>query len=205
MIKEIYNVEAEAKRFGYSAIKFAAELFLEAEVSSDPDLLDIKDYLPENSTVYKSEAELREYFRTVQIWRDVDDIFVHCAATQPNATVSAIVNYWKNTLKWKNVGYHILIGPDFYTILSNPNNVTNGVQGFNAKGFHISYIGGIDKSGKPKDTRTDYQKKIISVCLEEARKRFPKARVRGHNEVKAKACPSFSVKEQYPLFWRNKV
>lgn len=204
MIKEIYNVDDQARRFGYSAIKFAAELFLESENTSDPDFLDIKDFIPEYAVVNKSEAELREYFKTVQIWRDVEDIFVHCAATQPHASVSAILGYWKNTLKWKNVGYHILIGPDFYVILSNPNNVTNGVQGFNSKGFHISYIGGIDKVGKAKDTRTEYQKKIIGVCLEESRKRWPKARVRGHNEVKAKACPSFSVRDQYPLYWRNK-
>lgn len=204
MIKEIFNVENEQRLSGLNAIKFAAEIFMESEKFSDPDFLDIIENLPETNPTAKSESELRDYFKKTKVWREVKDIFLHCAATQPHATVSSILNYWKKNLKWKNFGYHILIGQDFYTILSNPNNVTNGVQGFNTNGFHISYIGGIDKSGKPKDTRTDFQKKIIAVCLEEARKKFPKARVRGHNEVKAKACPSFSVREQYPLYWKNK-
>lgn len=205
MIKEIFNVEDQAKSYGLSAIKFAAELFLESENNSDPSFLDIKENLPEIDNIYKDEEKLRDYFRTSQIWREVKDFFVHCAATQPTATVASILNYWKNVLKWKNVGYHILIGPDFYTVLSNPNNVTNGVQGYNSNGFHVSYIGGIDKKGNPQDTRTDYQKKMIAICLEEGRKKFPKARVRGHNEVKNKACPSFLVREQYPLYWRNQI
>lgn len=39
--------------------------------------------------------------------RNIDYIVIHCTASQPNATKQAILNYWKNTLKWENVGKEI--------------------------------------------------------------------------------------------------
>jgi N-acetylmuramoyl-L-alanine amidase len=41
--------------------------------------------------------------------RKIDYIVIHCTATQPNTKKEAILSYWKNTLKWKSVGYHRLI------------------------------------------------------------------------------------------------
>ena len=41
--------------------------------------------------------------------RNINFIVIHCTATQPNVKKESILNYWKNTLKWKSVGYHRLI------------------------------------------------------------------------------------------------
>lgn len=126
--------------------------------------------------------------------RTINTIFLHCTATQQTATIPSIKNYWKNTLKWKNVGYHYIILPDgSYEQLAPLESVTNGVAGYNAHAVHISYIGGIDKNGKAMDNRTPQQIETQIKLLKELKKKFPKAVFRGHNEVSNKACPSYNV------------
>lgn len=39
--------------------------------------------------------------------RDIEYIAIHCSAGY--GTVESIKNFWKNTLKWKSVGYHIIV------------------------------------------------------------------------------------------------
>ena len=176
----------------------------EAEKSEDSDLTIIAQNLPEEIPICKIEEELRDYIRTFKFTRKITHLFVHCTATQPNTTITSIQNYWKNSLGWKNPGYHIILPKDGFTILMDFNGIANGVAGFNTHGVHISYIGGIDKSGKAKDTRTLIQTKLIGAFIEEMLKRFPSIKILGHNEVSKKACPSFKMKEQYPKYWTGK-
>ena len=67
--------------------------------------------------------------------------------------------------------------------------------------INISYVGGIDKSGKPKDTRTEAQKQSILKLLKELRVKFPKAKIQGHRDFPnvKKECPSFDAKKEYSL------
>lgn len=52
--------------------------------------------------------------------------------------------------------------------------------------------------GKPKDTRTDEQKRALRALLGLLKNDFPNATIHGHNEFSKKACPSFNVKlEEY--------
>ena len=119
--------------------------------------------------------------------RKIDYIVIHCTASQPNATKQSILDYWKNVLKWKTVGYHRLIDANgIIHELANYEQVTNGVKGFNSNSIHFSYIGGIDEKGKPKDTRTPQQKESILKLLKELRKRYPKAIIQGHKDFGAK-------------------
>ena len=132
--------------------------------------------------------------------RKIDYIVIHCTATSPDTKKESILNYWKNTLKWKSVGYHRLI--DKFGIiheLANYNQITNGVKGFNSVSIHFSYIGGIDEKGKAKDTRTLKQKESLLYLIKEAKKQFPNAIIQGHKDFKgvAKACPSFDAKKEY--------
>lgn len=129
--------------------------------------------------------------------RIINNIVIHCTATQPNAKVESIQNYWRNTLKWKSPGYHYILKADGEVVqLADEREVTNGVAGHNSNSIHLSYIGGIDVKGIPKDTRTaqqlDSMKKLIKVLMA----RYPSARVLGHRDFPgvAKACPSFDVK-----------
>ena len=132
--------------------------------------------------------------------RKIDYIVIHCTATQPNATKESILNYWKNTLKWKSVGYHRLIDANgVIHELANFETITNGVKGFNSNSIHFSYIGGIDEKGKPKDTRTLKQKESLLFLIKQAKKLYPSAIIQGHKDFKgvAKACPSFEAKNEY--------
>ena len=132
--------------------------------------------------------------------RDIKYIVIHCTATQPNTKKEAILSYWKNTLKWKTVGYHRLIDANgVIHELAKFEQITNGVKGFNSESIHFSYIGGIDESGRPKDTRTLKQKESLLYLVKQAKKQFPNAIVQGHKDFKgvAKACPSFEAKNEY--------
>lgn len=130
--------------------------------------------------------------------RTINHLVLHCTATPPNTTISSIMNYWKNHLGWKYPGYHYIIGANGkITQLLPIEKVSNGVRGHNHDSIHISYIGGIDTAGRPKDTRTDAQKAAQITLLKELKPRFPTADILGHRDFPgvAKACPSFDVKE----------
>lgn len=132
--------------------------------------------------------------------RKIKYIVIHCTATQPTATRQSILNYWKNVLKWKSVGYHRLIDANgVIHELAKYEQPTNGVRGFNSESIHFSYIGGIDAKGKPKDTRTIKQKESLLYLIKQAKQQFPDAIVQGHRDFKGvvKACPSFDAKNEY--------
>lgn len=129
-------------------------------------------------------------------------IAIHCTATQPTATVAAIQRYWRDALGWKSPGYHLLIEPNG-TIhrLLDFNGIANGVRGFNKETVHISYIGGVDRAGKPLDNRTAAQKKAILECINEVIKWSDNKCliIQGHRDFPnaKKACPCFDAKAEY--------
>jgi N-acetylmuramoyl-L-alanine amidase len=130
--------------------------------------------------------------------RKIKFIVVHCTATQPTATVEAIRRYWKEQRGWGDTpGYHYLLLRDgeFVQLLAEEK-ASYGVYGHNAESINLSYIGGIDKDGKPQDTRTDEQKEAMFNKIVELTERYPEAEVLGHRDFPgvAKACPSFDVK-----------
>jgi N-acetylmuramoyl-L-alanine amidase len=131
--------------------------------------------------------------------RDIKYIAIHCTAGPSNQSTKAILDYWKNNLKWRSVGYHYLIDADgTITQLADESQITNGVAGFNKVSIHISYKGGVE-NGKPKDTRTFSQKASMLSLLKDLRKKYPKAIIQGHRDFPnvKKACPSYSAREEY--------
>jgi N-acetylmuramoyl-L-alanine amidase len=128
--------------------------------------------------------------------RVIENIVVHCTANQPTATVEIILKYWKEVLKWKSPGYHKIIAADgTVTTLAPDTAICNGVANHNSNSLHVSYIGGIEKNGNPKDTRTPAQKAALLKVVSAWKKEYPKARVLGHRDFPgvAKACPSFDA------------
>lgn len=202
MIKEIFEPTEFMKAMGINPMAFLHE----SEKQEDDDFIDLTN-LPETLPTCKFEQELREYIRSqksIILKRGVKSVTFHCTATQPTATVTAIVNYWKNVRKWINPGYNIIIGVDFFTVLANFNTIVNGAVGFNAKGLHFSYIGGVDEKGKAKNTMTSFQKRIFVIIAEELILIVPNIKFFGHNEVANKGCPSYKVKDEFPEFWTGK-
>ena len=167
-------------------------------------------YVREDVGIIKSVSvgnnleRLRTLIKNARINRKIEYAFVHCTANQNGASIESIKKYWKEKLGWKNVGYHIILTDDSFEQLTSFENISNGASGYNSNGIHISYIGGIDSSGKAKDTRTQFQKEAIGVFLEEITSKIKGIKVLGHNEVANKACPSFKVKDEYPQFWTGK-
>lgn len=100
-------------------------------------------------------------------------------------------------MKWNNPGYHFIIERDGEIVQLQPlEKPANGVAGNNSDAIHISYIGGVDRAGKPFDNRTDAQKDSMFDKIIELTELFPKAKVLGHRDFPGvhKACPSFDVR-----------
>lgn len=137
-------------------------------------------------------------------------LVIHCTATPEGREVSgADIRAWhtnpvsKGGRGWKQVGYTDLfhLNGGVERLVNNnedanvdPWEVTNGVAGYNSVSRHIVYAGGCAKDGKtPADTRTSWQKKALEKYVKDFHRRFPDVRIIGHNELAAKACPSFDV------------
>lgn len=139
-------------------------------------------------------------------------LVIHCTATPEGREVTAAdIRHWhtdpvsRGGRGWRQVGYTDLIHLDgkVERLVKNnedmevdPWEVTNGAAGYNALSRHIVYAGGCASDGKtPKDTRTPAQRKALEAYVKDFHRRFPTVRIVGHNELAAKACPSFSVKQ----------
>ena len=139
-------------------------------------------------------------------------LVLHCTATPEGREVSAAdIRHWhcdpvsKGGRGWKQVGYTDMIHLDgkVERLVKNnedanvdPWEVTNGAAGYNSTSRHVVYVGGVAKDGKtPKDTRTTAQKTALAAYVKDFHKRFPGIPIVGHNQLAAKACPSFDVQE----------
>ena len=132
--------------------------------------------------------------------RTIKYLVVHCTATPHVTSVDAIRRYWREHLKWKSPGYHKVIKANGEVVTLAPDEqVCNGVAGFNSVSLHVSYIGGVDSTGKGVDNRTQGQKDALSQVLHEWRAKYPTAKIQGHRDFPkvAKACPCFNAIPEY--------
>lgn len=138
--------------------------------------------------------------------RKIDKIIVHCSAGAQSNTAADIVGYHTRPVGrggrgWKTPGYHYIIEADGKIVNVVPEErVSNGVRGHNATSINVCYIGGVDttRPGLPAvDNRTEAQKASLLSLLRMLRKKYPAAKIYGHRDFAAKACPSFDAKEEY--------
>ena len=131
---------------------------------------------------------------------DVRWIVVHCAATPEGRDVKASdVRRWHvEDNGWSDIGYHWFIEIDGTLKKGRPENRSGAhAKGFNSASIGVCYAGGVDSSGKPKDTRTDDQKITMGCLMQDLRVRYPKAKIVGHRDISSKDCPSFDAKKEY--------
>ena len=131
--------------------------------------------------------------------RSINEIIVHCTATPEGRveTVDSIRSMHKKN-GWSDIGYHYLIYLDG-TVHEGRNIDISGAHcvGHNTHSIGVCYVGGVDARGKEKDTRTDKQKEALVGLLKRLRTLYPNARIYGHRNFAAKACPSFDAKTEY--------
>jgi N-acetylmuramoyl-L-alanine amidase len=101
--------------------------------------------------------------------RRVNLVVIHCSATRetvPYTFEQCVRDH--QARGFNKCGYHYFIRRDGTVHIGRQlHEVGAHVQGRNATSVGICYEGGLDASGKPKDTRTPAQKAAIIRCIKE--------------------------------------
>lgn len=131
--------------------------------------------------------------------RTIDRIIIHCSATRPGQTCDArVITRWHKEKGYKTIGYHYVILPDG-TVEKGRDEREIGAHcvGYNSTSIGICYVGGLDKNGKPTDTRTVKQKEAMRDLVNAICVRYCIKDIAGHNEFSNKSCPCFNVKKEF--------
>jgi hypothetical protein len=136
---------------------------------------------------------------------DPNLIVVHCTATPPDLDIGAEeIDAMHRRKGWNGIGYHSVVRLDGSEELGrDPDGDGNATEhvgahayGYNTGSVAIVYVGGIDSSNRPADTRTPEQRTKLFEVVERWQAQFgiPVDRVSGHYELNPeKACPSFPM------------
>lgn len=153
---------------------------------------------------------------------DIDSIVIHCSATREGQDVRAAdIDKWHKERGFKMIGYNYVIDLDGTVEVGRPLTMdgahcnTAGLSGkaYNKHSIGICYIGGLDKGGKPADTRTDAQKRSLSNLIYQLKIDYNIIDVLGHRDASPdkngdgkitsnewiKQCPCFDVRSEYPV------
>lgn len=137
--------------------------------------------------------------------RTIDKIIVHCSAT-PQGEDFTVAQIRASHLQrgFSDIGYH-------YVVYRNGDILTGRAEsrvgahttGQNANSIGVCYIGGCPPRSvknwnqQGRDTRTPQQKLALVKILTQLRKKYPGAKIYGHRDFAAKACPSFDARSEY--------
>jgi hypothetical protein len=134
----------------------------------------------------------------------VTTIFVHCSATQPDwmegdplSAKIAEIGRWHEKRGWNKIGYHYVIDRNGEIGKGRDEHVPGAhVAGHNTGSLGICLIGGHGSSENDPFSKnyTPEQELALFNLIEDIKTRAKITKVRGHNEVAAKACPGFNVK-----------
>lgn len=148
--------------------------------------------------------------------KTIDSIVIHCTATKEGQNFRAAdIDRWHRQRGWKMIGYNYVIGLDGKIEEGRPLTM-NGAhcKGWNDHSIGIVYVGGLDSSGKSKDTRTLAQKKAMHLLVEQLMEKYPTiVDVLGHRDTSPdlngngkvdphewiKDCPCFDVRLEFPI------
>lgn len=148
--------------------------------------------------------------------KTIDSIVIHCTATKEGQNFRAAdIDRWHRQRGWKMIGYNYVIGLDGKIEDGRPLTM-NGAhcKGWNDHSIGIVYVGGLDSSGKSKDTRTLAQKKAMHLLVEQLMEKYPTiVDVLGHRDTSPdlngngkvdphewiKDCPCFDVRLEFPI------
>ena len=151
----------------------------------------------------------------------IDAIVVHCSATKAGQDIGkSEINQMHVARGFNCIGYNFVVRIDG-TVETGRSLQIDGAH-CNSKGFSgvsynkhsigICYVGGLDKSGKAADTRTDAQKKALRELIAKLVNEYPDIKeILGHRDTSPdldgdgivepnewiKMCPCFDAKKEY--------
>lgn len=123
-------------------------------------------------------------------------IVIHCAATSPSMDIGAKeIDRWHRQRGWLGIGYHFVIRRNG-TVEEGRHIDKAGAHAtnYNNKSVGVCLVGGVKEDKKtPEANFTNEQYKSLVALLKQLKEKYPSAKIIGHNEIAAKACPSFNV------------
>jgi len=133
--------------------------------------------------------------------RSINRIIVHCTATHEGRDYTvAQIRAWHRQRGWSDIGYHYVVYRDGSIHKGRSVDIAGAhTAGYNTHSIGVVYVGGLDKFGNPKDTRTPEQKAALVKLLSRLRQYYPQASIHGHREYANKACPCFDAKREYAM------
>lgn len=132
--------------------------------------------------------------------RNITEIIVHCTATPEGMACNVNdIRKWHKQQGWSDIGYHYVVYLDG-TVHVGRNIDTIGAhcKKHNTNSIGICYVGGTDKAGRSKDTRTEKQKAALLSVIYSMKMLYPQAAIYGHHDFDPrKDCPCFDAKKEY--------
>jgi N-acetyl-anhydromuramyl-L-alanine amidase AmpD len=154
---------------------------------------------------------------------DIDAIVIHCTASREGQDVRASdIDKMHKERGFAMIGYHFVIDLDGTIEVGRPisrdgahcNTAGTSGKAYNKHSIGIVYVGGLDRKGNPKDTRTIAQKKALVKLVFELMDKYPNIQeVIGHRDASPdkngdgkissnewiKQCPCFDVRSEFPM------
>jgi N-acetyl-anhydromuramyl-L-alanine amidase AmpD len=138
--------------------------------------------------------------------RKITEIFIHCSATKPQWMITSTADQKAAEIRrwhmqengWKDIGYHFVIDRDGDTVEGRPLEQAGAhARGHNTNSIGICLVGGWGgaTTDQFEEHFTELQRQALWKLLNDLTEKFPDVKIRGHNEVAAKACPCFTVSE----------
>lgn len=154
---------------------------------------------------------------------DIDAIVIHCSATRAGQDVRAAdIDKWHKERGFAMIGYNYVVDLDGKVEVGRPlsrdgahcNTAGTSGKSYNRHSIGICYVGGLDKDGKPADTRTPEQKRALRDLVYKLMDAYPGiVEVIGHRDASpdrnkdgritpnewVKVCPCFDVRAEFPM------
>ena len=143
--------------------------------------------------------------------RNIDSIIVHCSATKAGQDFTAAdIDCWHRERGFNGIGYHYVVRLDGKLEKGRDVSLAGAhCKGWNERSVGICYIGGLDANGRPADTRTNAQKRVLYQIIIDLQREYNILQVLGHRDTSpdlngdgviepyeyVKVCPCFDVKE----------
>ena len=137
----------------------------------------------------------KKHMRTITL------IIIHCSATPEGKSLSfeACKRDHMENRHFRDIGYHYYITRDGHIHAGRSEQQTGAhCKNHNSHSIGICYEGGLDRQGRPADTRTKAQKEALLDLLFSLRMDYPQAIVVGHHDLDPrKPCPCFDAAKEY--------